>query len=264
MSKVVPLEGFGGGSSPLNFKIVAYATEEELIAAQPRKNTIGIVTTTPITGYRFSATEPEGMIDGKVWISTGTNSNSAFDIVNDVTIYPISAKQYVDGIWVDVIAKSYQNGAWVEWITYLYNFGNEFKDFTGGIIISNTSGGSITKNSDHITIRGVGITDTDTHLSAYTKNKIDLTNFKTLAINEDALLSKSDVGSNPWICVLSAPPTSFSVIHGNSVIALRSLKEDNVLDLTGISGKYYVGVTCTFSGTTNYYANIDVKSLILR
>lgn len=67
MSKIVPLEGFGRAEkeyitiyedSTLNFDIVAYATEEELAAAQPKENTIGVVTTTPMTDYEFSTTQP--------------------------------------------------------------------------------------------------------------------------------------------------------------------------------------------------------------
>ena len=34
--------GFGG-SAPLNFKVVAYETEEQLNAATPKNNTIGVV-----------------------------------------------------------------------------------------------------------------------------------------------------------------------------------------------------------------------------
>jgi hypothetical protein len=56
---------------------------------------------------------------------------------NNITVYPLSAKQYVNGAWVDKEAKSYQNGAWVEWMTYLYNRGNEFELLTGGWTVLN-------------------------------------------------------------------------------------------------------------------------------
>lgn len=127
MKKVVPLEGFGGGGIPLNFKIVAYTTEEELLAAQPKENTIGVITEIPITGYKFSSTEPEDMVEGEVWIKTGDDSNVAFDIVEGAKIYPLSVKQYTGGVWVDKTAMSYQSGEWVEWFDYdyLFNYGRQ-------------------------------------------------------------------------------------------------------------------------------------------
>lgn len=250
--------------SDLNFEVVGGTTEP----ANPTENTIWVNSPTDITGYYFSYTQPENMLNGDVWFPTSDDSSAAFNALKDncIKVCPIRAMQMVNSALVEVESKTYMNGAWVEWFAYLYDSGNEFVDLTGGIVVSKTSPGSATKNSDHIAIRGVGKDGADTHIAVYTKNKIDLTNFKTLTINEDALLSKSAAGSNPWMCVLSAPPTSFSVIHGNgnSVIAFRLLKDGNVLDLTDISGKYYVAVTCTFSGSANYYANVDIKSLVLR
>ena len=140
MSKIVPLEGFGGGSSsPLNFKIVAYATEEELAAAQPAENTIGVVTTNTITSWIFDAIEPTDPIEGMVWITTGTSSTVAFNALkkNNITVYPGSTMQYVGGSWVDVNAHCYQGGKWVQFSEiikelYLYNLGDMCEEVTGG------------------------------------------------------------------------------------------------------------------------------------
>lgn len=59
-----------------------------------------------------------GIAKGKVWICVGTGSSVEFNLLKENTAktYPIFAKQYVDGAWVDVIAKTYQNGTWIEWI----------------------------------------------------------------------------------------------------------------------------------------------------
>ena len=129
----VALEGFGGGSNPLNFKIVSYATEEELLAATPKENTIGIVTTDTITSWIFSATEPTDPVEGMVWITTGTSSALEFNALkkNGIQVYPISAKQYVNGAWVGRPAKSYQNGAWVDLTPFLLKNG-VISDILGG------------------------------------------------------------------------------------------------------------------------------------
>ena len=108
--------GVGGGAS-LNFDVKAYATEEALLAAVPAENTIGVITQTAMTSWAFSATEPAEPVAGMVLISTGNSSGVAFNALkkNAIQVYPLSAKQYVDGAWVDVTAMSYQGGEWVEW-----------------------------------------------------------------------------------------------------------------------------------------------------
>ena len=82
---------------------------------------------------------------GTVWFPTGISSNVEFNALkkNGVQVYPISAKQYVDGAWVDVTAKSYQNGAWVDWWNgELFKDGNQYTSVTGGWEVFNLSHGS--------------------------------------------------------------------------------------------------------------------------
>lgn len=73
--------------------------------------------------------------EGTVWITTGKSSTAPFNALkkNNITVYPISAKQYVNGAWVDKTAKIYQSGAWVDWWDgQLYENGNQFTSITGG------------------------------------------------------------------------------------------------------------------------------------
>ena len=67
----------------------------------------------------------EGTPEGMVWFYTGASSTVKFNALkkNNITVYPLVAKQYVSGAWVDKTAKSYQNGAWVDWITYALRSG---------------------------------------------------------------------------------------------------------------------------------------------
>ena len=121
--------GAGGGAS-LNFKVVGGTSAP----ASPKENTIWVNTSTAITGWVFSATQPTGS-SGMVWISTGAASTAPFNALkkNNITIYPISAKQYVSGAWADKTAKIYQNGAWANWWNgELYENGNQFTSVTGG------------------------------------------------------------------------------------------------------------------------------------
>lgn len=106
----------GGGGTALNFRVVGGTTAP----TNPAENCIWVNTDTPITSWIFSATEPSPAEAGKVWISTGTSSTVEFNALkkNGIQVYPISAKQYVGGVWVDREAQVYQSGEWKDWIDW--------------------------------------------------------------------------------------------------------------------------------------------------
>lgn len=115
-----------GGANPLNFAVKTYPSEVELKADKPKGNTIGVITTTTMTSWVFSATEPKEPEVGMVWISVGTSSNAEFNAIkkNTLQVYPTSAKQYEGGKWENKTAFIYLNGEWVElWDGYYYKSG---------------------------------------------------------------------------------------------------------------------------------------------
>ena len=61
MSIIVPLEGFGGGNNPLNFKVVGNPQPES-----PKENTIWVNTDTEITGWQFASDDPN-LLDFNNW-----------------------------------------------------------------------------------------------------------------------------------------------------------------------------------------------------
>lgn len=130
MSIVVPLEGFGGGGTSLNFKVVGNPQP-----ASPKENTIWVNTDIPITGWIFSATQPENLAEGNVWFPIDTSSSVEFNALkrNGIMVYPLPAKQHVSGALVDKTVKSYQNGAWVDWWNgELFYNGDQYTHVTGG------------------------------------------------------------------------------------------------------------------------------------
>lgn len=238
MSKIVPLEGFGGGSSsPLNFKIVAYATEEELAAAQPAENTIGVVTTNTITSWIFDAIEPTDPIEGMVWITIGTSSTVAFNAIkkNSIQVYPLSAKQYIGGAWAGKVAKSYQSSKWVTWWNgYLYDNGDQCKTYSGGWTTSDyifwTYGCSGSLKSGYMSI---ALVSGQASGGIGTVNKIDLSGHTKL----HAIVSPS--GGQLYMCVLKNKSDD---MHGNSVLA-RTLvnpgtKVAATVDISNINAGY--------------------------
>lgn len=134
-----------GGGVPLNFKIVAYESEEALKAAKPEENTIGVVTG-QISGFVFSATEPPNPVDDMLWIKVGSYSPGAFNALkkNVIQICPLYAKQYVSGAWIDVVAMNYLDGAWVEWVMDIILYDSGATDITLEMTNAKDSGAYLT------------------------------------------------------------------------------------------------------------------------
>lgn len=113
------------GKGVLDFSIVGGTNQP----VDPEKNMIWVQTADEenvvIASWAFGAEEPANLVDGMIWIVTGTSSNVKFDAIkdNDIELYPMFAKQYIGGAWVNKTAKSWQGGVWVEWIPYIIQSG---------------------------------------------------------------------------------------------------------------------------------------------
>lgn len=141
----------GGGGTALNFRVVGGTTAP----SNPKENTIWVNTDKEITGWHFASEQPEDMKEGEAWFLSGNTSSVEFNALkkNNVTVYPMSAKQMVSGSLKDVVAKSYQTGKWVDWWNgELYDNGNEYVSITGGWKITRDKGCKFTKNADTMVI----------------------------------------------------------------------------------------------------------------
>lgn len=238
-----------GGGIPLNFSVRAYDTEAALLAATPRANTIGIVTTTKITGWYFSSTEPETAEEGMVWIVTGASSAVEFNALkkNGIRICPILAKQYISGAWVQVPAKSYKNGTWVSWLTYLYVNGDECTSLTGGWVSQHHkqgTAGTMTKQTDSIQLTCTANQYANT-IEARTSNAIDFTDIDLLVIQVSSR-SGMACANNYWgVYAFLSSSADAGQFGGQQTyhVAIEDAGEKTI-DLTNCSGEYYVIVAC--------------------
>lgn len=233
----------GGSGGGLNFKVVGGTSTP----ASPKENTIWVNTDAEISNWAFSATEPEAPTAGMVWISIGTFSPVEFNALkkNGIQVYPLKAKQYISGAWVDVTAMSYQGGAWAEWWNgELFINGNQYEAFTGGWVRSDYyKGNDDNTNTGTLTVENTIYLSTSTGTyckSVRTSNKIDLTNWKTLKYTvaqynkgEAAILVTSQVGD----------VDNVSVAIGNFVVG------ENSLDIKELTGEYYIGAYVRNSGS---------------
>lgn len=230
----------GGGSdgSGASLTIVGGTTRP----AKPTQNMIWIDTDVEITNYALSATEPENPAEGMVWITIGNSSNvKTVSPVSDewITVYPLSASQYVGDVWAGKTAMSYQFGEWVDWWdgATLFSKGNQFTRVTGGWVDAEQINASY---AQRIPIEiGVSIELNPAVSSGYrqcvavTKNKIDTTGFTAVDVNISNFVQDghnfvlwilSTVSANAWGIVaqkdLANGKNSISITPGNYYIAI--------------------------------------------
>lgn len=242
----------GGGSAALNFKIVGGTTAP----SSPSENTIWVNTSTPISDWVFSASQPSSPAAGLVWIRTSASSTAPFSALKRkvLMVYPASAKQYVNGAWVDVTAQSYQNNGWVLWSLILYEPGNVHTETTGGyegkaIRFAESYGGytikvkapTVTPGSSSLVIslqnNPYGENNSG---SALTVNKIDLTAYQKIVF-EGSFSFENGVDSMRFYVSESNTaynPAAEVIVQGNNVPSSGKV----TVNVAGLSGEYYVGV----------------------
>ena len=257
----VALEGFGSGGAALNFKVVLGLTQPGTAS----ENTIWIKTE-KIGVWSFSANQPEEMQEWDVWFQTGTESEVEFNALKKhcIQVYPISAKQYVSGTWVEVTAKSYQNGEWVEWICYLFNYGKQQYTWSPSTMKrSNASSDgpvapTVTTNSDGsvlVTFSGNSGKSVSTGLYA-SDDAIDLSRFTALKLS-----CKNSSGD---VCFTIFPENATywgadAAYGGQSVsyTVMESSPEEFMVDVSGLSGAYRCGFGTRFTSS-------QTKTLLLK
>lgn len=226
------------GSGALNFKVVGGVTQP----SGPAENTIWVSTDVKITSWIFAFEEPAEPAEGMVWFSLGTSCPVGFNALkkNAIQVYPLSAKQYVSGAWVDVTALSYQGGAWAEWQVFFFLDGDECAAITGGWCgvlgsASTLAKGSYSNADGVITLSVTG----SQAIWASTVNKIDLTDYDKLVI---VVESRSSSGT----CYFGV--TQKTTFNTNTDMAASvSIGGETTgpveLDISGLDGgEYYVCV----------------------
>ena len=226
----------GGGGGGLNFSVVGGTSHP----ANQKENTIWVNTETEISGWVFSAEEPGEPAEGMVWISTGLSSTVEFNALkkNGIQVYPTSAKQYISGAWVSVTAQTYQDGAWSGWLTteYLVQDGNAKYAFS-----KNDTGVSITTSSGYYVFKGSGGGYWGIWATA------DLTGYNT--VKTDGVFQPSNDGTNNFTNLCVWPTGTSNPIWSNTVAKTALTTSGATLDISSMSGSYYVGLSSTYTFT---------------
>jgi hypothetical protein len=235
----------GGVGAGLNYKVVGGTSTP----ASPSENTIWVNTSTAITSHVFSATQPTGSA-GMVWIKTGTSSNLAFNALkkNGIQVYPLSAKQYVSGAWVDKTAKSYIGGKWVDWIKYTYLYNNKaVSGYTFGTVNDvETSKSSVSDKGTYVQLTG----SSNIYAIFYVTPKVDVTNAKTLKMEVTNASMVIDA-NRCWFGLSSNTNAEGSGMNNKTVYASFSGSKTLSLDVSKISGSFYVALHVGTPGSSS-------------
>ena len=231
-----------GGGNPLNFRVLGGTAAP----SSPKENDIWVNADVSVSSWAFSATEPQGE-EGMVWITTGTSSTVAFNALkkNGIQVYPISAKQYVDGAWVEVTAKSYQNGAWNEWRDYIVRGGTAIKDLAilnaawDSSTADKGNNATITQNNGYVIVKGTK----SGYCAAYVQ--VDVTDATRLVVEGEFVSDSSNSGEGKT--TLAAWSNIGTYVSSNMVALVVLTSTGASLDVSGLTGTMYVGITSVYT-----------------
>ena len=153
-------------------------------------------------------------------------------------VYPLSAKQYINGAWVNKTAKSYRGGEWVNWWNgELYTPGNTYDAITGGWAVeniytdgySNTGEATLTFNTDSMVFEGGRNT-------VWTGNRINMTDY-------DTLIWRGSTNGYSFLHVSEAKQNEFQSAAGTS---FNNGATEVTVDISSLRGEFYV-VLCKMS-----------------
>lgn len=228
----------GGSGNALNFNVKRYATEAKLLADTPKENTIGIISTTEMTGWIIDAKQPDNLTEGMVWILAGTDSSVEFNALkkNGIQVYPLSAKQYVSGTLVDKTTKIYQGGEWVDWFVYLFSYGDECTDISGGWALKKwyaEYGQAASFQKTDSSLRVYCDASTSTSGMVYSKKKVNLR-------NKTKLVATVDVTYN-------FVHMSIVVLNGGTepteIVSMQEFTTSGTHELAiDLDGEYFIGI----------------------
>lgn len=174
-----------------------------------------------------------GAKNGAVWIQTGTSSTAPFNALkkNGITVYPMSAKQYVNGAWVNKPIKVYQSGSWKDALLYTVVPNT-------GITWSKEKNVTVTQNADS-TVFSHGAGDDTVH---YADFSVDLTPYTKLKIVGNVSASAwSD--SNSVKISIGAFSTNASFVTGFTQDIYNrdgTININNTYDISSLSGIYLI------------------------
>lgn len=230
------LYGNGGNAG---LQVVTGLTEP----SNPRENTIWVKSDAAGKKYVFAEAEPGSPSEGLIWFWV---TDAGIITRTDV---------YTDGAWVSADTAMYLNGVWVDvnfaWNGELFDNGNQYVEKTGGW---NAKTGTLSETSPYLKYSAGS-----QNIVASSGKMIDLTNYSQLHIigrgrgdytsGGSVLARVPDFGVAKTISSSSVTYEAKVSMTNGYIGDLSTLTEEKMLDISSLSGEYYVAMTITGSHT---------------
>lgn len=241
---------FKQGGGGLNYKVAGGSTRP---TTGLRENLIWVNTTVDIAGYYFYPVAPSAYLGpGGVWIkTTGVVSDSAvtFNAIksgvvggtttpkNSILIVATGIYQSIGGVWKPMEAYIYQSGAWKQFIDVLplYSEGTQDVPWISSIRGDAWMAG-VTFGTNSIDLSLASVVNAEA--SVVTSSKINVTGYNYLRFNT------AQIGYTTFNAFgLRDTNSGFNTTNGWTIYARQVAAGDLVIDISGISGEYYVAAS---------------------
>jgi len=239
------------GGAPLNFKVVGGTSAP----ASPKENTIWVNTDAQITSWVFRAAEPDSPAEGMVWFTTASSGPAEFNALkkNNITVCPVSAKQYAGGAWADKTAETYLGGNWVGWALLLApNMGIQWQ----------TSGVTVEPHAQDTTFScTLSLSATD-----YADTAVDLTGCTQLQLAGTAAVSSGGGGTIYFQVGIFTEDGTFVTGWSGSKTVGTSENVDNSYDISALTGAYRfrVSMRTGSNSSTEYSSSFTARRIELK
>lgn len=182
---------------------------------------------------------------GAVWITTGISSEVTFNALkkNNITVYPMSVKQYVDGAWAVKNAQVYQSGTWKD-MQYIIvpNTGTTWTKYAGTASASKTTSATTISITTKASANG-----TATNSAIYTE--FDATQYSTFYVKGSYTFNNTTTSSQVYkIQLLNSSGSAISTIVNKTVSKgtnTGAVAFEKTIDLTSVTGKCKLMFTAT-------------------
>lgn len=232
----------GGGGGGLHLKVAGGTTKP----TNPRENTIWVYTTTAITGYALSPTQPETGTEGLVWLKTAdTGVEINVGRKNAVLLHLANGMLYTGSAWevADVWAYTTEWKQFSFSRLYLYQKGDEYTASTGGWVVELGE-----KKATSIVVGNVAKGSTF-NKNAHTNSMVDLTNFKKLVVHVSKCASEPNASASNLQILGSSGEVIASANIFNGVTA--ETEKTVSLDVTRVNRECTIAVQVNMSTSSS-------------
>ena len=220
--------GGGGGIGESIFTIIGGTERPD----NAKDNTIWVNTDREITSHAFSSIEPENPDEGMLWVTIADTSSVKVGapVGNDlIVLYLNGVKQYTGGEWANKEYSLFTDGVWNDFATNLYIIANGIAqmDLTAEYL-------NLTEKEGGLTIAGVS----NGYFELFAEN-VDLSAWNKIVVAGTFNLADYAVAYTlaAWDSDVSDPT------YSNSTATEKLTTTGATLDVSGLSGKYSVGIT---------------------